>query len=652
MKIINSFRTPAIHRRVLRRLCIAGVILFGLLCFFTQFLASKFGYNTALGTPLYGKFYNPISGLLWYFKYYNFHPQTFYSAFVITGFIAGICVLISFIFMIHMQRRLRFISDLHGSADWAGFNEIKQMGLIQDDDSNCGVIIGGYQVKSFKHYLQSNSPDHAIMIAPPRSGKGVGVVIPTALTWDESMICMDLKGELWELTSGARKAKGQKVLRFAPGSIKENCQYNPLSEIRMHTKYAISDAQNLATIIIDPDGKGLDGYDGHWKKKARSLISAAILHLLYLDKNTNMTQLAYFLSSSIDQHLEEMQANTHNHGSRDEFIFAAADSLINTPDRERGSIISTAEAFFEIYKDPIVQENTRQSDFRIQDLMDNDTPVTLYICVEPKDLIRLTPLLRILMTQIILGLTENMEFDQGEQIRKKHKLLLLWDEFTAIGKLAMFEKQLAYMPGYGIKALIIIQDISQLHNTYGKEESILSTCNIKMAFAPSKLNTAELLSRMTGVTTVKKEAITKSGGIHSPTLKHVSISTQEIQRPLLTADEILKLKSAVKDKNGRILEPGEMLIFVAGHSPIMGTQILYFEDPDFLRQTQLVPPLGSDVFLADDNEIEFDINVADDDQENQQVFHDEQARFEPEPVPASVHEDVEQDEEANFSPRP
>ncbi|MBU1386944.1 MAG: type IV secretory system conjugative DNA transfer family protein [Proteobacteria bacterium] len=593
MKTINSFRNQA-HKHIIIRLSIAVIALLILLTLFTQYLGFKFSYNTALGSPLYGKFYNPFNGISWYLNYYQYYPNSFYEAVVVTGFGLGVIVLVGFLINIMLQRRLRFIKDLHGSAKFASFEEIKQMGFIQDDNNNNGVIIGGYQAGNFKYYLQSNSPDHAIMIAPPRSGKGVGVVIPTALTWQESMICMDLKGELWQLTAGARKAKGQKVLKFAPGSLEDNCQYNPLSEIRIYTEYAISDAQNLATIIIDPEGKGLDGYDGHWKKKGRAFISAIILHLLYLDKSANMTTIAYFISTDIENHLLEMRNNTHKQGARDEFVFAAADSLINTPDRERGSIISTAEAFFEIYKDPIVQRNTKHSDFGIKDLMNNEEPVTLYISVEPKDLIRLTPLLRILMTQIVLGLTDCMEFDQGKQIRKKHKLLLLWDEFTSIGRLEMFEKQLAYMPGYGIKALIIIQDISQLHRTYSKDESILSTCNIKMAFAPSKMDTAELLSRMTGTTTVKKEALTKSGGIHSPTLKHVSISTQEIQRPLMTADEILKLKSAIKDKDGMILEPGEMLIFIAGQSPIYGTQILFFDDPDFLRQTQISPPLSSE----------------------------------------------------------
>ena len=593
----NSFRKP-VNKRIFVRLFIALIILCGLSGFFTQYIAHEFGYNLALGTPWYGKFYNPINGLFWYFKYYDHYPTVFYKAFVLTGFLAGLCVLVLFIVTMHLQRRLRFISDLHGSADWASFNEIKQMGIIQEDDNDNGVIIGGYQDRNFKHYLQSNSPDHAIMIAPPRSGKGVGVVIPTALTWNESMVCMDLKGELWELTAGARKAMGQNVLKFAPGSLEVHCQFNPLSEIRINTPFAISDAQNLATIIIDPEGKGLDGFDGHWKKKGRSFIAAIILHLLYLDKNANLTTMAYFISANIIEHITEMRDNTHKNGERDEYIHAAADSVLMTPERERGSIISTAEAFFEIYKDPIVQGNTNHSDFKIKDLMDNETPVSLYISVEPRDLIRLTPLLRILITQIVLGLTDKMEFENGEQIKARHKLLILWDEFTAIGRMELFEKQLAYMPGYGIKVLIIIQDISQLHKTYGKDESILSTCNIKMAFAPSKMDTAELLSRMTGITTVRKEAVTKSGNIHSPSLKNVSISTQEIQRPLMTADEILKLKSSVKDKDGRMLEPGEMLIFIAGQSPIHGTQILFFEDPEFNRQSQISPPLISHVLKS------------------------------------------------------
>jgi type IV secretion system protein VirD4 len=125
-----------------------------------------------------------------------------------------------------------------------------------------------------------------------------------------------------------------------------------------------------------------------------------------------------------------------------------------------------------------------------------------------------------------------------------------------------------------------------------------------MALAPSKMDTAELLSRMTGITTVKKEAITRSGGTMSIRLKNVSISTQEVQRPLMTPDEILKLRSAVKDKDGRILEPGDMLIFVAGHSPIFGSQILYFEDPEFDQQTRITPPYHSTVLSIPDENLE------------------------------------------------
>lgn len=178
MVTTRSFKDPSIQKRIVIRLCVAIFIFSLLLIFFTQYLAYKFGYNEALGAPLYNNLYNPFKGLSWYFNFYGYYPDTFYAAFQLTGFLFGLMVLISFIVAIRLRRRLRVISDLHGSAEWASFKEIKGMGIIQEDDNDSGIIIGGYQTKRYKYYLQSNNPDHAIMIAPPRSGKGVGVVTP------------------------------------------------------------------------------------------------------------------------------------------------------------------------------------------------------------------------------------------------------------------------------------------------------------------------------------------------------------------------------------------------------------------------------------------------------------------------------------------
>ena len=171
------------------------------------------------------------------------------------------------------------------------------------------------------------------------------------------------------------------------------------------------------------------------------------------------------------------------------------------------------------------------------------------------------------------------------------------DELTGVGKLSVIEEQLAYMAGYGIKAYIIIQDLSQLHALYGKDESIISNCHIRVAFAPNKVETAEVLSKMSGTTTIVKKSITSSRNRTAVLLGNVSDTLQEVQRPLITVDEVMRLAPAKKDKNGNITEAGDMLIFIAGESPIYGKQILYFKDKAFLDRSKVQLPSRSDVII-------------------------------------------------------
>jgi type IV secretion system protein VirD4 len=74
---------------------------------------------------------------------------------------------------------------------------------------------------------------------------------------------------------------------------------------------------------------------------------------------------------------------------------------------------------------------------------------------------------------------------------------------------------------------------------------------------------------------------------------HVNASVDHIERPLMTPDEVLRLKPPKKrgDKTSeRIVAPGQMLIFVSGHHPILGTQMLYFLDPELASRAALEPP--------------------------------------------------------------
>jgi type IV secretion system protein VirD4 len=149
------------------------------------------------------------------------------------------------------------------------------------------------------------------------------------------------------------------------------------------------------------------------------------------------------------------------------------------------------------------------------------------------------------------------------------------------------------MAGYGLKAYLITQDIRQIVDAYGNNESIVSNCHVRIAFAPNQFETAELLSRMTGTTTVQKASYNFSGSRLSPIMEHINASVDHIERPLMTPDEVLRLKPPQKRGDGaqeRIVAPGQMLIFVSGHHPILGTQMMYFLDPALSSRAELAPP--------------------------------------------------------------
>ena len=267
--------------------------------------------------------------------------------------------------------------------------------------------------------------------------------------------------------------------------------------------------------------------------------------------------------------------------------------MLDKEDRDFGGVLSTAKTALTLYSDPLVAKNTSASDFTIDDLVNHERPVSLYLVVPPSDKIRLRPLIRLMFTMTVNRLTEKMVFQGAEQKRNKHRLLLLIDEFPSLNRMEVFADALSYMAGYGLKAYLITQDIRQIVDAYGNNESIVSNCHVRIAFAPNQFETAELLSKMTGTTTVQKASYNFSGSRLSPVMAHINASVDHIERPLMTPDEVLRLKPPQKRGDGaqeRIVAPGQMLIFVSGHHPILGTQMLYFLDPVLNSRAELAPP--------------------------------------------------------------
>jgi type IV secretion system protein VirD4 len=589
-----------------------------LLCWVcTEYVGARLGYQEALGKPLASlggfRLYTPLDWIGWYGRWHALAVPivrgAFHTAFWL--FVAGSGgIAIFFAYSLKRNReKLELESEsLHGSAHWASKQDVERTGLI---GTGAGVYVGAWKDahSNRMHYLRHDGPEHIMAFAPTRSGKGVGLVLPTLLSWPHSAVIYDIKGENWALTAGWRKQEGgNHAIKFEPSAIDgSSARFNPLTEVRVGTDREVADVQNIMTMIVDPDGKGLQD---HWQKSSQALLVGVALHVLYAEPDKTLNGIVSFLSDptrDVEKAMKFILDTDHDLSgpgwpNRDgspnychPVAAAAARDMLNKAEEERSGVISTAISYLTLYRDPIVARNTAVSDFRIHDLMNAEKPVSLYLVVPPSDKDRLRPLIRLTINQIVRGLTEKMEFKDGRSVTAhKHRLLLMLDEFPSLGKLDVFEESLAFIAGYGLKAYLIIQDIAQLWTAYGKDESIFSNCQVRIAYAPNKIETADLLSKMTGIATVVKHSHSYSGSLYG-SQSNISTSTQETQRPLLTADEVMRLPAARKDARGNVIEPGDMLIFMAGQTPIYGKQILYFIDPIFSARAKLPAPEKSDV---------------------------------------------------------
>jgi type IV secretion system protein VirD4 len=590
----------------------------------TQYLADIFNYSPALGNRLYDNYYNPYSWIVWSINYTNSYPDVFKPFFmVMSGVIAAVFSVFIVIRLVALRKSKKYDS-VHGTAHWASYNEIKESQLL---DNSKGVFIGAYEYKGRVHYLRHNGPEHILAFAPTRSGKGVGLVIPTLLSWSQSALIVDIKAELWALTAGWRqKYAKNKVMKFDPTCADNSgVKYNALESIRLKTIHEVKDVQNICEILVEKENH--NGKGDYFQKAAFSFLTGMILHLLYKadneDKRTpNLATVFKAINDparDIYKILEEMITYKHLGNKSHETVATIARGLANKADQELSGVVGTATETLNIYADPLIEKNIEYSEFKIDDLMDYEQPISLYLILKPSDKDRLRPVIKLLVNQILRKRTENeLKFKDGQGVKDyKYELLLMGDEIAALGRLDILQESLAYMAGYGIKGYFIIQDIAQLYGLYTRDESIMSNCHTRIAYAPNKIETAEILSKMSGVTTVVKSHTTTSGKRTSLMLGNVSESYQEVQRPLITADECMRLPGPKKDSNKNIIDAGDMLIFQAGKAPIYGKQILFFKDPVFLERSKVEAPKNSDKTIEHTEKINLDDYIKDEEIEHE-----------------------------------
>ncbi|OWJ64621.1 conjugal transfer protein TraG [Inquilinus limosus] len=531
----------------------------------TQWVAWRLGYQPELGGPwaeLGGMPLYPPPALFWWWYWYDaYAPGLFIEAGLIAaaGGFAAIGIAIG---MSVWRAREAKEASTYGSARWATAEEIAAGGLLGPD----GVVLGQFEGQ----YLRHDGPEHVLCFAPTRSGKGVGLVVPTLLTWPGAAIVHDIKGENWQVTAGWRARFGR-VLLFDPTN-PGSTAYNPLLEVRRGDA-EVRDVQNIADILVDPEG-ALERRN-HWEKTSHSLLVGTILHVLYAEPDKTLAGVAGFLSDPrrpIESTLRAMMTTRHLGDRPHPVVASSARELLNKSDNERSGVLSTAMSFLGLYRDPVVAQVTARCNWRIGDLVECDRPATLYLVVPPSDISRTKPLIRLVLNQIGRRLTEQLE-----TAGRRHRLLLMLDEFPALGRLDFFESALAFMAGYGLKSFLIAQSLNQIEKAYGPNNSILDNCHVRVAFATNDERTARRVSDALGTATELRAMKNYAGHRLSPWLGHLMVSRQETARPLLTPGEVMQLP------------PSEELVLVSGMQPVRARKARYFEDPRFAQRV-LPPP--------------------------------------------------------------
>lgn len=618
----------------------------------TQWFADLYRYDPNLGSGLFqiGKVvvYAPTDWVFWGWRLVDFptlkpdvHKMMMMgtlSAFL--SLIFGVCV------SMRLAKYNKGMEGLHGTAHFAEVDDVNKTGFVDAKGHKAsGVVVGSvlldrsgdvihphhknfekrYQPiyirgKGLRFYqrfpkrdgnhrpmyktrksivkkiamLRDGGNTHIFAFCPTRSGKGVGMIIPTLLTWPSSVMVNDPKGEAYALSAGFRKAAGQLVIKFEPACLDgSGARWNALDEIRIHTPHDVSDAQMIMAMACDPKGEGLDDY---FDKAGYEFLTALALHMRYAERDGSLTGVAYFLGdpnwdNDKQMYTHMMQAEhdptlamgwvdaAGNPTKTHPMIANAAKTMLNKEDKDRSGVLSTAKSLLSLYLDPIIAKNTSCSDFLVRDLMTGEKPVSLYLVIGPSDMERMTPLTRLFYSLFIRRNAVDMKFSEGRSVASyTHPLLMIIDEAISLRKLPILEEALSYIAGYGIRMFLLVQDIVQVEQLYGDKQTFDSGAETRVSFAPNKIETAEKLARMTGKTTVTEEKASTSRDVIGIKAGSVSMSTDKIGRDLITADEFMGLHDQ------------DMVIFIKGQPPVYGRKAFYYENPILLKRASMPPP--------------------------------------------------------------
>ncbi len=651
----TSRRSPTQNAIIAFTLMILSFAGFGALP--TQWFAAQYQYDPNLGEALFRTskfaFYVPTDWIMWGWRLADVEvlKANVHMMLMMGGSALVLSIVFGMAVAVWLGRYTTGMDGLHGTAHWAEREDVDKTGFISGRGYKAeGVVVGSVMLDSrgkvihpshrkFKlrykpklkrgkglaffrqeperdgnsrpkfavrksvvnkiEMMRDGGNTHIFAFCPTRSGKGVGLVLPTLLTWRDSVMVNDPKGEAYALTAGFRAAAGQHVIKYEPSCTDgTGARWNPLDEIRIYTLHDVSDSQMIMSMACDPEGKGLEDY---FDKAGYEFMTALALHMRYAEKNGSLAGIALFLGDpnwdSDKQMYEHMKNAIHDPdgkmGWKDTLgrptkthpmVANAAQTMLNKEDKDRSGVLSTAKSLLSLYLDPVVAMNTCCSDFLVRDLMTSEKAVSLYYVVGPADMERMTPLTRLFYALFIRRNAADMAFADGRSAKNyTHQLLMIIDEATSLKKLPILQEALGYVAGYGIRMFMLVQDITQVEELYGDKQSFDSGAETRIVYAPNKIETAEKLARMSGKTTITEESASTSRDMIGIKAGSVSLSTSKTARDLMTADEFL------------MLHDQDMVVFIKGQPPVYGRKAFYYENEVMLARAKIPAPKQSAV---------------------------------------------------------
>jgi len=472
----------------------------------------------------------------------------------------GLPVLLWLVTLYFLARRKK--PSIHGDARFAHAGDLSRHGLFKPSAN--GILVGKFK----GDLVRLSGQQFVILAAPTRSGKGVGVVIPNLLEYRESVVVLDIKQENYELTSGWRASQGQEVYLFNPfAENRHTHRWNPLSYVSQDPAFRVSDLMSIAAMLY-PDGSDEQKF---WVSQARNAFMAFTLFLFGKwdddEKNGIPLQLrnkptlgaVYRLSSGDGSDLRQLYQLLAQQTFLDGNAQAAFANLLSQANETFASILGTFKEPLNAWINPVLDAATSEDDFLLTDV--RKKKMTIYIGIQPNKLAESRLIVNLFFSQLINLNTK--ELPQNNPALK-HQCLLLMDEFTSIGKVEIIASAVSYMAGYNMRLLPVIQSMSQLDATYGKDVSrtLITNHALQIVFAPREQQDANDYSDMLGYTTVRKENITRG--------HEVSRSHSEERRALMLPQE---LKAMGSEK--------EVFLYEGIPHPVMCEKIRYYRDKYF-----------------------------------------------------------------------